>query len=140
MAVEFFVDDNFDIAALSNSEELTDLIFRYDPIIVGLDDFQAVLSLSRLFFQNEKQAPPEIIKTLTDEIKIYRLSADLVNKIASFERGEMNDWARLWREDKYWKELGYAGMGIWSNLYFIHDLSRISVNENKNLYVAVENQ
>ncbi|MEP6900150.1 MAG: hypothetical protein ABJA66_00285 [Actinomycetota bacterium] len=137
MPAEYFIANSNEVTNLKNFEDLFALMQRYENF-GGISDFQAVYSLSRLFFQDEKHIPKDIHKHLADSSKIYLFGEDFVTKIASFDREEMNSLASMWREDEYWKAKNYFGMGIWSDLYELYDLCKIALRENKNLNLVDE--
>jgi hypothetical protein len=146
MSIEFFVATNDEFKRINNFDDIFNLMDFYQIGASGANNFQAIHSLSQLFFQNEKHVPTEVLSELNYEfqeergvIKFYKLDQDFIKVAASNNKKEQRlELDKIWRESEYWKSRGNQGFGISNCLYGLISLCEFAVRDSKNVYLFEE--
>lgn len=136
-----------EIVNLKSIDDLFDLEKKYRIGASGAYDFQAIISLSQLFFQNEDYVPKEVFFELYWEfeskpclIKFYKLEQEFIEKVATVVEDEkLYLLGRNWGNSEYWQNRNYSGgMGLYNCLFGLNNLCKFAVRDNKNVYLMEE--
>ncbi|HQU84294.1 MAG TPA: hypothetical protein PKY59_14250 [Pyrinomonadaceae bacterium] len=118
-------------------DDLFSIYEKYN-VSAGHGGIEMAYAISRQFFGDEKHIPKQIETDIPFVIKAFVYDKEIPEKIASYNRDEMDSFGYLFREDEYCRENVETGMGLWSFLYFLHDCCTLSIKENLNLYLLEE--
>lgn len=146
MSIDFVTANDAEIKNLKKIDDLFNLQDIYGIHAPGAHDFQAINSISQSFFQDESQVPNEIVFELDWEFEnkplkiiFYKLNAEFVTKIASFENDDVVwELDRVWKDSNYWKSRGGGGFGASNCLFGLRNLCQYAVRDNKNVYLLEE--
>lgn len=135
--VEFYVMTEDEFSQISNLKDLFDISEKYN-VSAGHGGFGMVYAISRQFFGDEKHLPKQIEVNVPFIIRAFVYDKEVPEKIASYDRNQMDSFGYLFRKDRYCRRNVSTGMGLWSFLYFLHDCCSLAVKENLNLYLLEE--
>jgi hypothetical protein len=146
MSIEFFVATNDEFKRVNKFDDIFNLMDFYQIGASGANDFQAIHSLSQLFFQNEEHVPTEVLSELNygfqeerGVIKFYKLDQEFMKMAASHNKEEQRlELDKIWRESEYWKSRGNQGFGISNCLYGLISLCEFAVRDSKIVYLFEE--
>lgn len=129
--VLFLVATHEEILGVKNTEQVSELLFRYE-ISADIVYFSAFVALYNLLFSKNEISLLSKVETAT--LEIFLCNELFVNKIAQLTDSETDILAQKWT-DIYWKQ---ASLGIWSQLYSLRFVCRKALEESKNIYVLQE--
>ena len=126
----YFVASKEEFDLIEEFNDLFNLIDLYEiaDLYGGLE---MVFALSRIFFNDEEHIPVEVQNNFSTVNKSFHYTNEFIQKLASYEKEEMDRFGYLLRDDEYCQKIEFDDMGVWVLLYELHNCCSVAVRKNK---------
>jgi hypothetical protein len=135
----FIVASDAEIDQMKSIDDVWNHIEQIEPMVGGRYSFEAITSLSKLFFQGKAKEPMPTSYSLADTSPFYVIDTEFCEKLATAEHESLLDVSFPWSEAEPWKATDINSMDLGGFLLEISALCK-QVKSEQYLYILLSNE